>query len=111
VLFIVFLGVIMIILLTGIKLASDSERFLIYRQGRYLGLKGPGICFAIIGTDGCVKICKEDRGRLLSSGWARINGVEAPVQIEGPAEIGQLVRVTGFGKDYAIVVADTNSKR
>ena len=101
----------MIILLTGIKLASDSERFLIYRLGRYLGLKGPGICFAIVGMDRCVKICKEDRGQLLSSGWARINGVEARVQIEGSVEIGQSVRVTGFGKDYAIVVADTNSKR
>ncbi len=109
--FIVFLGVIMIILLTGIQVASDSERFLIYRLGRYLGLKGPGICFVVVGTDKCVKICREDRGQLLSSGWARINGVEAPVQIEGPAEIGQSVRVTGFGKDYAIVVADSDSKR
>ena len=109
--FIVFLVAVTIILATGIKVASDRERFLIYRLGRYLGFKGPGICFAVAAMDKCVKICEEDRGQLLSSGWARINGVEVPVQVEGSAEIGQSVRVTGFGKDYAIVVADSHSKR
>jgi hypothetical protein len=109
--FMVFLVFVTIILVTGLKVASEGERFLIYRLGRYLGLKGPGLCFAVVAMDKCVKICKEDRGELLSSGWARINGVEVPVQVGSSAEIGQRVRVTGFTKDYVIVVGDSNSKR
>jgi hypothetical protein len=33
------------------------------------------------------------------------------VQVEGSAEIGQPVRVAGFEKDCAIVVADSDSVR
>ena len=107
----VFLVAVTIILVTGLKITSESERLLIYRLGRYLGLKGPGIRFAIVAMDKCVKIRKGDRGELLRTGWARINGAEVPVQVEGSAEIGQSIQVTGFTEDYAIVGVEQNPER
>ncbi len=45
---------ILILVVLSIKIASESQRFIVYRLGRFFGLKGPGLLFiipeVIIGT-------------------------------------------------------------
>ena len=63
---------ILILVVLSIKIASESQRFIVYRLGRFFGLKGPGLLFIIPGVDKCTKISIGDRGELLAQDLGRI---------------------------------------
>jgi hypothetical protein len=44
------------ILASGIKIASEHERFAVFRLGRFIGFKGPGLCFKLGTTEKWVRI-------------------------------------------------------
>jgi len=107
-----FLLILLIIFaVTGIKLASENQRFAIYRLGRFFGLKGPGLLLIIPWIDRSVKISIGDRGELLPQDFAKIKGVDIPVKVEGSATIGNIVRVQSFTEKYAAVVVDSVQMR
>ncbi len=104
---IIFLWVFLLILVSsGLKIARESQRFVVYRLGRFFGLKGPGVFFIIPGVDKCTKINVGDRGELLSGELARIKSADVPVRVEGSVEIGKTVRIQSFTERDAIVVGD-----
>jgi regulator of protease activity HflC (stomatin/prohibitin superfamily) len=105
---ILFLWIFILILVArSIKIASETQRFIIYRLGRFFGLKGPGLVFIIPGVDKCVRISVGDRGELLAQGLARVKGADIPVRVEGRAEIGKMVRIQSFAEKDTVVVADS----
>ena len=104
--FLVLWVLILILVALSIKIASESQRFIVYRLGRYFGLKGPGLLLIIPGVDKCAKISVGDRGELLAQDHARIKGTDVPVKIDGSAMVGQMVRIQGFTEKDVLVVFD-----
>jgi hypothetical protein len=91
---------------SSIKIARESQRFIVYRLGRFFGLKGPGLFFILPGVDKCTKINVGDRGELLSQDLVRIKNADIPVRVEGRAEIGKMVRIQAFTERDVVVVAE-----
>jgi len=105
--------VIFLIILTAsaMKVVSESQRLVVYRLGRFFGLKGPGLISVIPGVDKCTKIGIGDQGRLMAQDLARIKEVDIPVKVDGSATIGQSVRIQSFTDKDAVVVLDTAQTR
>ena len=97
----------LIVASSSIKIARESQRFVVYRLGKSIGLKGPGLFFIIPGVDKCTKINVGDRGELLSLDSAKIKNVEVPVRVLGRVEIGRTVRIQSFAEREAIVVEES----
>jgi hypothetical protein len=103
----IFLWIFLLVLASSsIKIARENQRFIVYRLGRFFGLKGPGLFFIIPGVDKCTKINVGDRGELLAQDLARIKNADIPVRVEGRAEIGKMVRIQSFTERDAVVVAE-----
>jgi regulator of protease activity HflC (stomatin/prohibitin superfamily) len=103
----IFLWIFLLILASSsIKIARESQRFIVYRLGRFFGLKGPGLFFILPGVDKCTKINVGDRGELLAQDLARIKNADIPVRVEGRAEISKMVRIQSFTERDAVVVAE-----
>jgi len=103
----IFLWVFLIFLASSsIKIARENQRFVLYRLGRFCGLKGPGLFFIIPGVDKCKKINVGDRGELLAEDLARIRNVDVPVRVMGRVEVGKPVRIQSFMERDAIVMPD-----
>jgi hypothetical protein len=104
----IFLVIFLIIFAaSAIKTVSESQRLVVYRLGRFFGLKGPGLIFVIPGVDKCAKIGIGDQGGLIAQDLARIKGVDVPVRVDGSATIGQSIRIQSFTDKDAVVVLDT----
>jgi len=103
----IFLWIFLLVLASSsIKIARENQRFIVYRLGRFFGLKGPGLFFILPGVDRCTKINIGDRGELLAQDLARIKNADVPVRVEGRPEIGKAVRIQSFTERDAIVVSD-----
>lgn len=98
-------------LASGGKVSREDERFVLYRLGRLVGLRGPGILFIRPAVDKGLKIREGDRGELLGPESARMKVLPIPVRVEGPARTGQAVRIGGFTSEYAVVEADHSQGR
>jgi regulator of protease activity HflC (stomatin/prohibitin superfamily) len=108
----IFLVILLIILAaSSIKTVSESERLIVYRLGRFFGLKGPGLISVIPGVDRCTKIGIGDQGKLIAQDLARIKGVDVPVRVDGSATIDQSIRIQSFIDRDAVVVLDTVQTR
>jgi hypothetical protein len=103
----IFLWIFLLVLASSsIKIARESQRFIVYRLGRFFGIKGPGLFLILPGVDKCTKINVGDRGELLSQDLARIKNADIPVRVEGRAEIGKMVRIQAFTERDVVVVAE-----
>jgi len=108
----IFLLIFLIILAAStIKVVSESQRLVVYRLGRFFGLKGPGLIYVIPGVDKCIKIGIGDQGELIAQDLARVKKVDVPVRVDGSAMIGQSVRIQSFTDKDAVVVLDTAQTR
>ena len=107
-----FLVIFLIILAAStIKIVSESQRLIVYRLGRFFGLKGPGLIFVIPAVDKCTKIGIGDQGELIAQDLARVKKADVPVRVDGSAMIGQSVRIQSFTNKDAVVVLDTVQTR
>lgn len=106
-LFITMLLVLAFLLAGGLKMASEHERFAVFRLGRFIGFRGPGLCFRPWHTEKWVRIKPGDRGELMDSALAKINDADLPVQVDGKASIGQVIRVKDFQGDQLWVTPDS----
>ena len=104
----IFLWIFLLVLASSsVKIARESQRFIVYRLGRFFGLKGPGLFFIIPAIDKCTKINVGDRGELLAFNLVRIKKADVPVRVEGRVEIGKTVRIQSFTERDAVVVGDS----
>ena len=104
----IFLLIFLIILAaSAMKVVSESQRLVVYRLGRFFGLKGPGLLLIIPGVDKCIRISVGDRGELLAQDLARVRSADIPVRVEGRAETGKMVRIQSFTEKDAVVAADS----
>ena len=83
----------LLFLIMGLKSAAEYERFAIFRVGRFLKFRGPGVMFRFPGSnDVWVKIAIGDRGELSAEGIGKFNKVQIPVLLEGKADAGSMIR-------------------
>lgn len=87
----------------GIKIASEHERFAVFRLGRYLGIRGPGLLYRLANVERWVRLAIGDRGELIESSMAKINDAAVPVRVDGRASVGQAIRVTAFQAQEILV--------
>ena len=108
----IFLVIFLIIFAaSSIKVVSESQRLVVYRLGRFFGLRGPGLVSIIPGLDKCTKIGIGDQGKLIAQDLATIKRVDVPVRVDGSATMGQSIRIQGFTDQDAVVVLDTAPTR
>ena len=108
----IFLVIFLIIwVASATKVVSESQRLIVYRLGRFFGLKGPGLIFVIPGVDKCTRIGIGDQGELIAQDWARVKKVDVPVRVDGSAATGQSVRIQSFTDKDAVVALDTVQTR
>jgi len=108
----IFLLIFLIILAAStLKVVSESQRLVVYRLGRFFGLKGPGLISVIPAVDKCTKIGIGDQGELIAQDLARVKKADVPVRVDGSAMIGQSVRIQSFTDKDAVVVLDTAQAR
>jgi hypothetical protein len=99
--------IVLVLASSSIKIARESQRLIVYRLGRFLGLKGPGLIFIIPVVDKGTKVNVGDRGELLGQDLVRIRNADLPVKVVGRVEVGQAVRIQSFMEKEAVVVADS----
>ena len=108
----IFLVIFLIIFAaSSIKVVSESQRLVVYRLGRFFGLRGPGLVSIIPGVDKCTEIGIGDQGKLIAQDLATIKRVDVPVRVDGLATMGQSIRIQGFTDQDAVVVLDTAPTR
>lgn len=98
--------IVIILVILGIKKVPETQRLEIFRLGKSMGLKGPGIVLMIPGIDKGERISVGDRGELVAANVAMINGIPIRVRIDGTVSIGQPVRVGRFLGDKAAITLD-----
>ncbi len=109
--FLFLLIFIIILAVSAIKVVSESQRLVVYRLGRFFGLRGPGLVYVIPGVDKCTKIAIGDQGKLISHDVAMVRKVDIPVRVDGSATAGQFVRIQSFTDKDAVVIPDTTPAR
>ncbi len=62
--FLLLLILLIIFAASAIKVVSESQRLVVYRLGRFFGLRGPGLVYVIPGVDKCTKIGGGDGGQV-----------------------------------------------
>jgi hypothetical protein len=100
----IFAVAVMLFLAFTMRVVPNEQRIAVFRRGRYLGLKGPGIIVVMPVVDRECKISIGDHGELASDGMGRFREFLVPVIMRGTAEPGVPIRVVGFTKEGLEVV-------
>jgi len=77
-----------------IQVLRDDERLALFRQGRYHGLKGPGIVVCLPFLNTAVRLHVGDTGNLVTRDLACFGSSTIPVV--GRDLSGSLVKIIGF---------------
>jgi len=108
----IFMAVVLsIILAAALRIANESERFVVFTLGRFSGVKGPGLLFKPPGPGQTwVRVRIGDLGELVGPAQMRIQENDIPIVVEGKARLGTMVRIVGYEDDQVKVVADPTAR-
>jgi hypothetical protein len=95
----IFVVGVMLFLAFAMRMVPNEQRIAIFRRGRYLGLKGPGMVMVMPVLDQECKIRIGEHGELAAGGMGKFREFLLPVIIHADAKPGAALRVTGFTKD------------
>lgn len=87
---------IIMFLATNLRIASEYQRFVLFRLGRYFGLKGPGLVLFIPLIDQFFPISVGDQGQLTDDGIGKFKETEVPVDHNERIYVGSKIKVNGF---------------
>ena len=102
---------IIMILASNLRIASEYQRFAFFRIGRYFGLKGPGLIFMIPFIDRCFRISIGDQGQLINDSIGKFKEIELPVEYSERIYIGSKIKVYGFLNNKVQVGLESDQKR
>ena len=100
----VLLLVVIVLLMTALKIAGESERFAVFVLGRYESLSGPGLVILAPFIHKALRLRIGDTGVLVSREFCRFGDTDVPVAAGDHLVVGQPVRIDGF-EDGAIRLA------
>jgi hypothetical protein len=104
---IVVIILIIMFLAASLKVASEYQRLALFRLGRYLGLRGPGLIVIIPGIDKCFTVSIGDQGQLINDGIGKFKDAEVPVEYNEKIYTGSKIKVNGFSNQKIQVVLDS----
>ncbi len=93
----VFIVLVFLVLAFKARIVPENARFAVFKLGKFMGLKGPGIVLKLHGRDTRWKsISVGDRGELLSRKIGQFHGAQIPVEMDQEVYVGSVIRITGF---------------
>ena len=105
-------AVVLIIMFFNLKIAGEQERFALFTIGKYRGLKGPGLHFALPGSGTqWIRVKLGVRGEMVSSTIVRLGQHELPVAGMNDGLLGKYVKIVGFRADAVLVQLDPEQRR
>lgn len=100
-----------VFLLSSLKISREDQRLVVFRLGRFMGIKGPGLIFVIPHTDKVHKLSVGDLGELMAPGQAKFGKTVVPVESNENLSIGSVVRIRGFKESSVLVMQSPNQSR
>ncbi|MGI9202742.1 MAG: hypothetical protein ACR2Q3_01960 [Woeseiaceae bacterium] len=88
--------VVLVVLMSSLKIAGESQRFAVFTLGKFQAFKGPGLIFIAPYIQQVSSLKAGDVGVLTSSEFARFDDVDIPVRDAGSLQQGQDIRIDGF---------------
>ena len=95
----VFVILVMVFLAFSMRVVGEEQRIALFRLGRYIGLKGPGLVMVVPYMDRGCKITVDDQGELIAGGTGKFGEFEVPVVYNSSIATGSTIRVVGFAQD------------
>ncbi len=95
---------IIVFLLSSLKISREDQRLVVFRLGRFMGIKGPGLIFVIPNTDKVHRLSVGDSGEMMASGQAKFGKTVVPVESDENLSIGSIVRIRGFTESSVLVM-------
>ena len=92
----ILIFVLLVFALTMLKICPENRRFAVFRLGRYLGLRGPGLVIVVPSIERVVAISVDDRGELIDPAAANINNAPVSIVTNDNLEVGSMLRIIGF---------------
>ena len=100
------------LLLAGIKIVPEQERFVVYLLGRFVGFKGPGLVVKMPSpSKEWKRIRSGERGVLINDSAARFSAGDLPIHLDGKPTVGAYVKVTGFEEKRVLAAIDPDQTR
>ncbi len=99
IIYILLAAYIAFILMKGVHIAGEAERFAVITLGRFDGYRGPGLIMITPFITRAFRLRIGDTGTLISPELATFSGVEMPVTGVSSVKMGSTIEVTGFDDD------------
>ena len=100
--------VLALIVVAVVRIVPDRSRYAIFREGRFVELKGPGLLVKLPGrSDKWVRLSVDDQADMIDRHLAAINGVNVPIETEENETSGTGMRVSGFRADRVLIGSET----
>lgn len=107
----IFLVLVVMFLVASLKVVSEYQRIVVFRLGRYFGIKGPGLVVIIPIIDKCFKIAVGDVGQLISDNTGKFKEAEVPVEYNTKICVGSQIKVSGFSNNKIQVTLDDDQRQ
>ena len=102
---------VIIAMIRCMRIAVETQRFVVFRLGQFLGLRGPGLFFLAPSVDKAYSLSVGQKGELMIESTARFDGVDVPVIRDLNAAIGCVVQITGFDQDKVVIARSADQSR
>ncbi len=89
---------VMIIIAKSVLIVGESQRFAVFRLGRFNAYVGPGLVLVMPFLDRAIRLKVGDIGELISTEFATFSDVQIPVSSIGSLRAGSSVRIAAFDK-------------
>jgi regulator of protease activity HflC (stomatin/prohibitin superfamily) len=101
----VLLGIVVIVLAAGIRIANEHERFIVIALGRYAGFKGPGLLLKWPSSSVVWhRVALNDEGQYLGDGLIKVRDVVFPAEDTEQLKTGDKVKISSFGHGKVAVM-------
>ena len=87
---------VMFVLMKGTHIAGESERFAVFKLGRFENYQGPGLIIIVPFITQVIRLKVGDIGELSSSEFATFSKTQVPVEGTESLKVGTRVQISGF---------------
>jgi regulator of protease activity HflC (stomatin/prohibitin superfamily) len=101
----IVLGAAVFVLLTGIRIAKENERFIVTTLGRYSRIIGPGLLYKLPGPTAWHRVALGDEGIYLGDSLVQVNKAVFPGQNTESLSANTPVRISSFASEKITVSA------
>lgn len=112
---ILFLIIVIILISSSVKICGEAERLAVYRLGRMMPLRGPGLVLIIPNIERSTRVRIGERAEIIDNMSAKFKDISIPISSAESCSAGTMVQIIGFegpvSQGKAKVLRDTDSRR